>query len=346
MLNRGVRLIVYGSSLVFLILLLFQSCWYQTNYSNINLEIALKSNTYSPRKVNLLNSPDQSTISTTLTTSVVKNVQRFLFFVGYARSGHSIMASMLDAHPNIVIAHEYSLFSKWNKRPQLHSDKKWLFNTLLRNSRHNSLQGLRTRHSKKKGYTLAIPGGWQGQFNQCIHVIGDKAGGMTAQVYRKNHTLFVHTYRELQRTLNIPIHVIHIIRNPYDNIATMLLYSNHKKQNVSTTNKYDNHLGLKEVIVSYFKQVRSVMNMIKNIPLKVIEIHSEDLISDPKNTVRRICNFLHVECSSAYLQICANSIYTSESRSRDLVHWTNENVQLVEDNIQNFSSLKRYTFLE
>lgn len=343
MLNRGVRLIVYISSLVFLILLL-RSWDYQTTYDSTVLQIAVKSNTYSLRKANLLSSPmNQSTGSTTLPSSVVKNVQRFLFFVGYARSGHSIMASMLDAHPNIVIAHEYSLFSNWNKDPQLHSDKKWLFNTLLQNSRHNSLQGLRTKRSKKKGYTLAIPGGWQGQYNKHIDVIGDKAGGMTAQMYRKNCTSFVHTYRDMQQTLDIPIHVIHIIRNPFDNIATMLLYNTHKIRSVNTVKKYENNIGLREQIMSYFKQVRSVVNMIKKVPLNVIEIHGEDLISDPKNTVRRVCSFLHVKCTSAYLQLCANTIYTSESRSRDLVHWTDETIQLVQDSMQNFSFLKRYT---
>jgi hypothetical protein len=34
------------------------------------------------------------------------NVRTFILFVGYPRSGHSLIGSIMDAHPNIIIAHE------------------------------------------------------------------------------------------------------------------------------------------------------------------------------------------------------------------------------------------------
>ena len=34
------------------------------------------------------------------------DVQRFCFFIGHARSGHSIIGSLLNAHPEVVISHE------------------------------------------------------------------------------------------------------------------------------------------------------------------------------------------------------------------------------------------------
>ncbi len=33
-------------------------------------------------------------------------VERFCLFIGYPRSGHSLVGSLLDAHPNVVLAHE------------------------------------------------------------------------------------------------------------------------------------------------------------------------------------------------------------------------------------------------
>ena len=42
----------------------------------------------------------------------MEGVEKFVFFVGYPRSGHSIIGSVMDAHPDIVIAHEYFLFSE------------------------------------------------------------------------------------------------------------------------------------------------------------------------------------------------------------------------------------------
>ena len=47
-----------------------------------------------------------------LSQSVVEGVEKFVLFVGYPRSGHSLIASVMDAHPDIVIAHEYLIFLK------------------------------------------------------------------------------------------------------------------------------------------------------------------------------------------------------------------------------------------
>ena len=193
-----------------------------------------------------------------LPISVIRAVDRFLFFIGYARSGHSIIASMLDAHPNVVLAHEYSLFTQWQKEPLLHSNKTWLFNALYNNSHHSTYTGLRTSKANKKGYTLNVPGWWQGKYDRTISVIGDKAGGMTGREFRLNRATFVSLYRQLQTALQIPVHVIHVVRNPYDNIATMLLYNVHLKKSgvVNETNKYTNYEDLEEHIMRYFNQVK------------------------------------------------------------------------------------------
>ena len=300
--------------------------------------------TFNPKvKLEIVTNRDINNATGYLPSYVTNNLKRFVFFVGYARSGHSIIASMLDAHPNVIISHEYSLFSKWIEDPELHSKKSWLFNTLYKNSHYHSVKGLRNRNATKKGYSLSIPGWWQGKYRKEIHAIGDKAGGMTAKVYRKNHELFTSTYRQLQKTLgNVPISVIHVLRNPYDNIATMLLYNHHIEKNATT--KYVNDDGLTKQITSYFKQVRGVVDMIRKVPLDAIEVHNADIISNPKKEFRKICSHLHIDCGEDYLQMCAETMYLSESMSRNLVSWSDHNVQLVAMHIQNFNSLLRYHF--
>ena len=284
--------------------------------------------------------------SETLPNSVINHVHRFLFFVGYARSGHSIIASMLDAHPNVVIAHEYALFVKWEHEPAQHSNKTWLFNALYNNSRFSVYRGLRTQHALKKGYTLAIPGSWQGRYDPSsgISVIGDKSGGMTAQVFRKNRKHFISLYQDLQDTVQMPIHVIHVVRNPYDNIATMLLYNEHQKFSVNETHKYEDEEGLDNQINSYFHQVRSVVEMIDELQLKVTEVHSKEFIANPKATLRRLCLTLHIDCSAEYLHTCAERTFASESRSRSLVKWTPSLIDKVYHNMQKYKHLHRYSF--
>ena len=40
-----------------------------------------------------------------LPTNVTRGIKKFVFFAGYARSGHSIIGALMDAHPHVVIAH-------------------------------------------------------------------------------------------------------------------------------------------------------------------------------------------------------------------------------------------------
>lgn len=282
-----------------------------------------------------------------LPSNVIDSVDRFVFFVGYARSGHSIIGSMLDAHPNVVIAHEYSLFSRWSEHPTLFNNRTSLFNTLYNSSCYSVQVGLRSNlvGAKKKGYTLEIPGWYQGSYEGGISVIGDKAGGMTAQAYRNSKSVFRTMYQQLQATAMIPVHAIHVVRNPYDNIATMVLYNEHvQRTTLNETFKYNNVEALHRQVKAYFHQVQSVVEMIKNLGLNAITIHHSNFIANPKATMRRLCAELYLTCSERYLHMVAEHTFTTESHTRRLVKWTPELLNMVKDNIARYPVLKAYTF--
>ena len=99
----------------------------------------------------------------------IKNTPLFCFFIGYGRSGHSLIGSLLDAHPKIVISHEQHILSYLKigfSQYQLY----WL---MIRNSKNFKKKGRRWGK-----YSYHIPGSWQGRFKD-IKVIGDKKGGAT-----------------------------------------------------------------------------------------------------------------------------------------------------------------------
>ena len=166
---------------------------------------------------------------------------------------------------------------------------------------------------------------------------------MTAQVFRKNRKNFISLYQDLQDTVQMPIHVIHV-RNPYDNIATMLLYNEYQKFSVNETHKYVDEEGLDKQINSYFHQVRSVVEMIDELQLKVTEVNSKEFIANPKATLRRLCLTLHIDCSAEYLHTCAQRTFASESCSRSLVKWTPSLIDKVYHNMQKYKHLQRYSF--
>ena len=42
-------------------------------------------------------------------------VQAFVMFIGYKRSCHSLVAALLDAHPEIVVSPGYQVIEKWEQ---------------------------------------------------------------------------------------------------------------------------------------------------------------------------------------------------------------------------------------
>ena len=279
-----------------------------------------------------------------VTQKEVDGVQKFVLFVGYTRSGHSIIGSMMDAHPDMIIANQYRLFEKWRTQAAKLMNKAYLFNALYNKSFADVTQGLRRAEANKKGYTLHMNNSWQGQFNH-LKVIGDKSGGMTSILYKQSPVKLQKYYRELVDTVRMPVHTIHVIRNPYDIIATKALYaagSKGRKLPASETHKFDNPEVLMAAAKGLFKLAESTKDFIESCNLSVLEVYSEDLIEDPKGTMKRICNFLDLECWDEYLQQCYDKTYKSPSKTRNVVKWTSEVLDYINGKLMRYPFFHRY----
>src|SRR4051812_7341147 len=87
--------------------------------------------------------------------SAFSGVKTFCMFLGYPRSGHSLVGSLLDAHPNMVIAHELDVL----KFVRAGFSCEQIFYLLLENSENYAKAG-----RKYSGYSYAVPNQWQGRF--------------------------------------------------------------------------------------------------------------------------------------------------------------------------------------
>ena len=283
----------------------------------------------------------------TLSIEDITDVEKFVFFVGYPRSGHSIVGSMLDAHPHMIVAHEFNLFHELRHKPRTHN-KEVLYNLLYTNSYNNARNGWRSGAKVRKGYTLEVRGGWQGKFTK-LKVIGDKSGGQTGQEYETSPSTFVNVYHQLKQTVGIPVMAIHVVRNPYDMISTRVLYRDRDKpgSRLSTAtkeHKYNNTEHLVLQVNRTFELMLNVWNMIRDCNLTVLEVHIADLIRSPRDTLERVCDFLDLECPEDYLQACSNKAYTVMSKTRFLVEWPQTLRQRVSEQIQHYPYFQRYTF--
>jgi len=300
-----------------------------------------------PKKNNATINVNES--SNRLSQSVIDNVKTFVFFLGHARSGHSIVGSLMDSHPHMVISHEFGLFNLLSKK-SLAPNKSEIFNALWRNTKESlAPNGLRSNSTSGKGYTLYVDGLYQGRYVDHIDVIGDKKGESTVALLGTNPGKWLNVFKIL-KSLAGSLKVIHVIRNPYDNIATLICYasgSDHKNfGSFKKSNKIFNVSSKTIVgqIERYFRYFQAIVDAKKKYDLIVVEIHNKNLVSDPRGTLLKICNDLGVTCSDNYLEICGNKIYKTESRTRHMIKWTNEQLKMIQQNIEKYDSLKGYSY--
>ena len=101
------------------------------------------------------------------------SVKIFLLFIGYNRSRHTLLASLLDAHPNIIVANDYNILGEWIKNPLLSQRSKYyMYELLYAKSRYDVMFGVRSRlvGDRPKQYHYNIKDQWQGRYKHSLQV--------------------------------------------------------------------------------------------------------------------------------------------------------------------------------
>ena len=295
-----------------------------------------------------------------LSQAVIDGVEKIVLFVGYRRSGHSIIGSMMDAHPNMVISHEYNLLPRCilqATRKPFPKNKSAIFNALYRNSYEQAMTGWRSEKNTSRGYNLHVSTPWHGAFTH-LRVIGDKGGPKVSQMFFGHFQETKACLQVLLDIVKVPLIFFHVVRNPYDMIATELL--------LTRTNQFDmrakdlivakpNDRAVKRYAKTLFKQATAVTRVMEL--ATVVEIHSEisaelrpelcryhseDFVADPRKTVRDICSTLNLSCPEEYVEACYEKAYTNSSKSRHNMKWSPDTLQYVQNRMMNYSFFSRY----
>lgn len=294
----------------------------------------------------------------TLSHQITEKVKKFVFFVGYPRSGHNIIGALIDAHPHMVVSNEFFLFQRFGEFNGVHNGtwKENLFNLLYQKSARDTRK---IRATPKKGYTLKVEGLWRGKFDNSIDVIGDESGGNTTMEYMKGKEMFVKNFRKLQQEIGIPIRVIHAIQNPFDMIATGMVnphsnlkalhYANllgNSTEKIAAQKKVNRSEEMDKRIEYTFRMFDAVAEMTKTVFGRdsVLDVHNYDLVDNPRGTILKIFNFLEVEASEHFLDVCAEKVFKSVSQSRNLVVWTPEQKERLLRRMKDYKWLDRYSF--
>jgi hypothetical protein len=249
-----------------------------------------------------------------------EDVEAYCMFVGYPKSGHSLIGSLLDAHPDAIIAHELDALS------YVHAgfSEKQLFHLLLENSQEYARAG-----RGWSGYSYRVPGQWQGRFRK-LRMIGDKKGAMSAWRLSWNPELL----DRLWETFSVPVRFVHVIRNPYDNISTMF------RQGVLKENA-----DLRYNIEGYF----SLCAIIRDLKGRtggadVFDVRHELFVEDPARHLGDLWRFLGLESADDYVESCASIVFKSPNKSRRKVVWDLESIRMVQNRMNEFDFLQGYSY--
>lgn len=279
----------------------------------------LKSRIY--EMLNIAGYDVRTKLANSMDSSDLDAINTFCLFIGHGRSGHSIVGALLDAHPNVILSDETDIL----KYLLAGFDAKQLYRTLIYRSQKQTRIQRRKDGLNGKYYSYRVPGQWQGKYTN-LQVIGDsKAAVTTMRLYRNPDLL-----KQLRICTGVDLRVVHVVRNPFDNISTISI--RHSRSLDTSTQQY-------------FYNCEAVMDIRKLLDhQELITVHHEELISNPKTFLTKLTNFISVKPLKDYLNACSDIIYSSPSKTRHKVIWDNTMVNRVEKNINRFDFLAGYSY--
>lgn len=229
----------------------------------------------------------------------------FVMFAGYPRSGHTLVASILNAHPNVVISNQLFILKNIEK-----FDKDSLFDHIKLGSR----EGIWKSEVKIKPVT-----------KDEIKVVGDKTGHRTMELLGGYKTLLpffkemkVDPPKELSKLkeiVGVPVKWIHVVRNPYDNLTTWV------KKNNESREKHNRNIE---------KEFNDVFEKYKHLNEKILElkqtedvltINHERVIRFIDKTLDSLCEFLDIEKYPEWRKRVINSLWKEPRETRRNMKW-------------------------
>jgi hypothetical protein len=249
------------------------------------------------------------------------DVQTYCMFIGHNKSGVSMIGSLLDAHPDVILSDEADALEY--VRAGFSRDQ--IFHILLRQSRNEARKG-RVTARRLQPYSYQVPDQWQGRY-RTLRVIGDSTAGSSTRTLGLQPNLL----EQMKRTMHgVDVKFIQVIRNPYDPISAMMVRSGRSFENAI------------ETYFSYCETLTKLRAQIK--PSQLFSIRYEDFVRDGESKLTEICQFLGLQAEPEYLKACTQILHDAPETSRQWVTWDPTHIEQVAVKIQNYDILRGYSF--
>lgn len=254
--------------------------------------------------------------------SDLKTINKFVLFVGNSRSGTTLISAILDAHPSIVISHELSIL----KYVKSKLSRWFLYSKVIAKSKLFAKKG-----SQWQSFKYIIPDSFQGAYDQ-LQIIGDKKAHQTVRLLLQKPDLLT----QFQQKINLPILFLHVIRNPFDTIATKSRRgSRHKVQPTLQQLKRETQI--------YFENIQYIEDLERKGNV-VVNIYFEHFINQPDSQIAKILDLLGVSYQQNLIDQSKKIITQRTTSSRQEISWEKEVLDEINLKIQHHPILRGYTF--
>jgi hypothetical protein len=250
-----------------------------------------------------------------------QELKTYCTFIGPTKSGSTLIGSLLDAHPDAIMADEVDAlryvdagFSNYQ-----------IYDILIRRSRRHALDG-RVTARRLQAYDFEIEGQWQGRF-QNLRVIGDSKAGMSTRRLGANPALLERLDRV---TKDAEPRFIMVIRNPFDPISAMRIRGNRSVEN-AVTRYFEN--------CDFLAALRQVID-----PDRLHMVRYEQFVRQPQRMLRDVCAFLGLSADQEYLDACSAIIYDEPEQIRFAVEWQPAWREALIEKSANYDFLAGYSF--
>ena len=275
-----------------------------------------------------------------------RDVELFALTIGYNRSGSSMLGQLINAHPEIVLAHELRMFERLRALRFIPTPS--ARGRVTRMIVESDREFARASYAQS-GYSYAVNGLWQGRYSR-LRVIGNK--GSVNTVAGLNAAWGAKTLDYVRRRARLPARFLFTVRNPYDMAASRTLHRLRDRAgaDIPPPRAYApadaDLIDVADEAIRFFLRLSERLSrVLPAIPKEdVFETRCEDFIASPKENLRRICAFLGVSEDEDYLDACAAFTFPNPSPARLKVRWTDAQIAQIADAVEKYPWFAGYNF--
>lgn len=245
-------------------------------------------------------------------------LRNYHIFAGFQDSPYLTLSSLLDMHPDTIVAHNVAYQDVILEGV----DRVPFFKSLLEDARAQV-----RREDVPEGFVkIKQKGLWHGM-QRFIYTVGSATQvGSAGARFSGNPDLL----DKLRETVQVPLRVIHIIHNPFDSVAQMSLKGFRPLEECGRrygTNA-KNNMKLREMLAGD----------------EWLDLRYEMLVARPKDMMTKLCGFLQIEPTPEFLDVCEQNLLKASTRPRDQVFWDPVAQFRVRSVIDEMPFLTGYTF--